>query len=161
MDGLSPLKSKGFLMRTLLTSYPALETKLTNLIWLKGLSLLAIRLYLAKFFLSAGLVKLNNIPAAIALFKDEYKVPVLPPELACYMAMSAEIGLSVLLIAGLLTRVAGLGFMIMTAVIATFVYPGVSENDYNLLLTGALIAMGGGVFSLDHLLFGQMKNGGK
>ena len=51
--------------------------------------------------------------------------------------------------------------MIMTAVIATFVYPGVSENDYNLLLTGALIAMGGGVFSLDHLLFGQMKNGGK
>ena len=85
MDGLSPLKSKGFLMRTLLTSYHALETKLTNLIWLKGLSLLAIRLYLAKFFLSAGLVKLNNIPAAIALFKDEYKVPVLPPELACYM----------------------------------------------------------------------------
>ena len=66
-----------------------------------------------------------------------------------------------MLYAGLLTRVAGLGFMIMTAVIATFVYPGVSENDYNLLLTGALIAMGGGVFSLDHLLFGQMKNGGK
>lgn len=132
--------------------YRDLDSRIDALGWLKGLSLLAIRLYLAKFFFSAGLVKLSNIQAAIALFRDEYKVPVLPPEMACYMAMTAELSLSVLLIAGLMTRLAGLGFFIMTLVIATFVYPGIAENEYNLLLTGALIAMGGGVFSLDWVL---------
>lgn len=133
--------------------YAKLEQGLNAPHILKDLWSLSVRLYMAKFFLSSGLTKLASIPAAIALFRDEYKLPLLPPEIATYMALGAELGLPVLLILGLLTRVAGLGLVIMTLVIATLVYPGVAENEYNLLLCSSLIIFGSGRFGLDALLF--------
>ena len=44
----------------------------------------------------------------MALFRDEYKVPVFPPEIAAAMGSTFEIGRSLLLLAGLATRVATL-----------------------------------------------------
>jgi putative oxidoreductase len=60
---------------------------------------------------------------AVALFEDEYKVPVVPPELAAHLAAYAEHLFPVLLVLGLATRVSALALLGMTAVIQVFVYP--------------------------------------
>ena len=129
--------------------YTDLETRLDGLTWLKGLSLLAIRLYLAQFFFFSGLTKIRSWTTTIALFTDEYHVPILPPDIAAVLSTTAELGLPVLLVLGLFTRYAAAGFFCMTVVIATFVYPGVAENYYIFLLSFALIAHGSGMFGVD------------
>ena len=78
------------------------------------------------FFLSGrtkvdGLLTVNE--SAVTLFQEEYKVPVLPPEIAAHMAAYAEHLLPLLLFAGLATRLSALGLLGMTAVIQVFVYP--------------------------------------
>lgn len=90
-------------------------------------------------------------PSAVFLFRDEYHLPVLPPELAAMLAATAEHVLPVLLLLGLGTRFAALGLLGMTAVIQIFVYP----DAYPVHGTWAtallyLAANGAGWFSLDH-----------
>jgi putative oxidoreductase len=85
------------------------------------------------------------------LFQEEYKVPLLPPELSALMAQIAEHVLPVLLILGLATRFSALGLLVMTAVIQFFVYP----NAYALHASWAaillmLIKSGPGIVSLDN-----------
>ena len=89
--------------------------------WLEAIpySVLAVplRLGLAWIFWSAGRVKLMNWELTLAMFRDEYQVPLLPPELATNMALSIELTAPVLLVLGLLTRPAVLVLFGMTAVI--------------------------------------------
>jgi putative oxidoreductase len=114
---------------------------------------LLFRLAIAGVFLRAGLNKLASWELTIQLFRDEYKVPVLPAEVAAVMATTVEIGCSALLIAGLATRVATLPLLGMLAVIQLFVYPGAWSEH---LVWGSillfLLTRGGGTFSLDHAL---------
>jgi putative oxidoreductase len=114
---------------------------------------LLFRLAVASVFLKAGLTKLASWDLTVQLFADEYKVPVLPPELAATLAATFEIGCSTLLIAGLLTRVAALPLLGMIAVIQLFVYPGAYAEH---LTWGAillfLLTRGGGAWSLDRVL---------
>lgn len=133
-------------------AYGQLETRLGAITWLKGLSLLAIRLYLAQFFFFSGLTKIRSWTTTIALFQDEYHVPVLSPDIAALLSAAAELSLPVLLVLGLFTRLAAVGFFCMTLVIATFVYPGVAENYYIFLLSFGLIAHGSGLFGADYWL---------
>ena len=133
-----------------LSAYGHLETRLSTTDWLPGLALLAVRLWLAKFFFFSGLTKIANFATTIALFSDEYKVPILPPQIAAVLSTTAELSLPILLVLGLLTRFAALGFFAMTTVIAVFVYPDAPENAYILLLAGTLIALGSGRFGLDY-----------
>jgi putative oxidoreductase len=125
--------------------------------WVKGLSLLAIRLYLAQFFFKSGLTKITDFNKTTALFTDEYHVPVLPPEVAAVMSTTAELALPVLLVIGLFTRFAGAGLFLMTLVIELFVYPsavtGLAENQFILLLSFAIVAFGSGRLGLDSWLF--------
>jgi putative oxidoreductase len=114
---------------------------------------LLFRLAVASVFLKAGLNKIASWELTVQLFADEYKVPVLPPDLAATMAATFEIGCSSLLIAGLATRLAALPLLGMIAVIQTFVYP----NAYAEHLTWAsillfLLTRGGGAWSLDRAL---------
>jgi putative oxidoreductase len=114
---------------------------------------LLFRLAVASVFLKAGLNKIASWELTVQLFADEYKVPVLPPDLAATMAATFEIGCSVLLIAGLATRLAALPLLGMIAVIQTFVYP----NAYSEHLTWAsillfLLTRGAGPWSLDKAL---------
>jgi putative oxidoreductase len=134
----------------LLRAYTGLENRLASTDWLAGTALLAVRLWLAKFFFFSGLTKLASWTTTIALFTDEYKVPILPPELAAPMATAAELSLPILLVLGLLTRFAAAGLFLMTTVIAVFVYPDAPENVYILLLSAVLIAMGSGRFGADY-----------
>ena len=111
------------------------------------------RLAIATVFLKAGLNKIASWELTVQLFADEYKVPVLPPDLAATMAASFEIGCSILLVAGLATRLATLPLLGMIAVIQTFVYP----NAYAEHLTWAsillfLLTRGAGPWSVDRAI---------
>lgn len=91
--------------------------------------------------------------SAVALFRDEYKLPLLPPEMAAVLAASAEHGLALLLLLGLATRLSALGLLGMTLVIQLLVYPGAyaTHGTWAALLL-MLVASGPGVLSLDQLL---------
>lgn len=91
--------------------------------------------------------------SVVDLFRDEYKLPIIPPELAAPMAAFAEHLFPLLLLIGLATRFSALALLGMTAVIQLFVYP----DAYALHGTWAagllfLVAKGGGVLSLDALI---------
>ncbi len=92
-------------------------------------------------------------PTAIELFRDEYRLPLLSPDLAAVMAASAEHLLPVLLLVGLGTRFAALGLLAMTAVIQLLVYPGAyaTHGVWAAVLLW-LVARGPGVVSVDHWL---------
>jgi putative oxidoreductase len=114
---------------------------------------LLFRLAIAGVFLRAGLNKLASWELTIQLFRDEYRVPVFPAEVAAAMATTFEIGCSALLIAGLATRAATLPLLGMLAVIQLFVYPSAWSEH---LVWGSillfLLTRGGGSVSLDHAI---------
>ncbi len=60
--------------------------------------------------------------SAFYLFREEYKVPIVPPDIAAYLATYQELIGSVLLVVGLATRLTALAFTGMVAVIQTFVF---------------------------------------
>ena len=84
---------------------------------------LLFRFAIAGVFLRAGLDKVRSWETTVALFRDEYKVPVLPPEVAAAMASTVEIGCSMLLVIGLASRLATLPMLGMLVTIQLFVYP--------------------------------------
>ena len=91
--------------------------------------------------------------SAVALFRDEYKVPLIPPELAAPLAAMAEHLLPLLLLVGLATRLSALGLLAMTAVIQIFVYPDAypTHGVWAAVLL-YLVATGPGAVSIDHWL---------
>jgi putative oxidoreductase len=114
---------------------------------------LLFRLALAGVFLRAGLIKITSWESTVALFADEYKVPVLAPHLAAAMAASFEVGCSVLLLLGLGTRLAALPLIGMIMTIQIFVYPQAwSEHLVWGSILLLLLTRGGGTVSLDHLI---------
>lgn len=91
--------------------------------------------------------------SALALFRDEYKLPLIPPEFAAPMAATVEHLLPVLILFGLGTRLAALGLLGMTLVIQLFVYPGAyATHGTWVALLLYLIAHGPGALSVDHWL---------
>jgi putative oxidoreductase len=114
---------------------------------------LPLRLAVATIFWNSAMTKLANWDTALTLFAEEYKLPVLPPELSAYLAVSIELTAPVLLLLGLLTRPTALVLLGMTAVIEIFVYPLAWPTHLQwaaMLLV--LLCRGPGKFSLDHLL---------
>ncbi|UGQ46989.1 DoxX family protein [Massilia endophytica] len=121
---------------------------------------LALRLYVGWQFFKAGMVKLGDWSATLALFRTEYHVPVLPPELAAVMGAGGEIVLPLLLALGLLARPAALGLFFVNAM-AVISYPqlfmlscpaAVNDHKYWGMLLLVLAAFGPGRLSLDHWL---------
>ena len=85
---------------------------------LQPLVALAGRIYIAQVFFASGLTKLRDWSVTLTLFTDDYKVPVLPPELAAYLGTAGELGLPVLLVLGLGGRIAPLGLFVVNLVAA-------------------------------------------
>jgi putative oxidoreductase len=111
------------------------------------------RLAIAGVFLRAGLAKTANWESTVVLFREEYRVPVLPPEVAAVMASSVEVGCSILLLVGLATRVATLPMLGMIATIQLFVYPQAwPEHVIWTSILVFLLTRGGGTLSLDHAI---------
>jgi len=118
---------------------------------------LVARAALASVFWLSGRTKVDGLltvnDTAYTLFREDYKVPLLPPELAAHLATYAEHLLPLLLIVGLCTRLSALGLLGMTAVIQIFVYPDAWPTHLT-WATGMLylIGRGGGRWSLDRAL---------
>lgn len=90
------------------------------------LVLVLMRLVVGTVFFQSALTKVDGVGLADStffLFEHEYALPLISPVLAAYLATLAEFSLSLLLWAGLATRLAATGLLIMTLVIQTFVYP--------------------------------------
>jgi putative oxidoreductase len=96
--------------------------------------------------------------SALELFRTEYRLPLLPPELAAPMAAFAEHLFPLLLLLGLATRFSAAALLGMTAVIQIFVYPDAypTHGTWAAVLL-YLMAKGPGVFSVDHLIAGRCK----
>jgi putative oxidoreductase len=114
---------------------------------------LAMRIGVGGIFFNAGLIKYRSWEFTVQLFRDEYQVPLLDPEVAARIATVQELTLPILLFAGLATRFATIPFLGMLAIIQIFVYPNAWAEH---LVWGSillfLLTRGPGVFSLDHVL---------
>lgn len=113
-------------------------------------------------FFQSGRTKVEGLltikQSTFYLFQYEYALPLIPPHLAAYLAAYSEHIFSILILIGLGTRFAALPLLAMTLVIEIFVYPEayVVHMSWAAMLL-ALMALGGGKFSLDYVLFGRSR----
>jgi putative oxidoreductase len=124
--------------------------------WLAPVLGLGIRLLLASVFFQAGLTKIASWSVTLALFESEYQVPLLPPELAAYLGTGVELGVPVLLVLGLGSRLAAAVLFVFN-IVAVVSYPDLSEvglkdHQYWGLLLLVPLFYGPGRLSLDHLI---------
>ncbi len=124
--------------------------------WLQPAALLAARLYVAHAFFLSGLTKLRDWDITLALFADEYAVPLLSPEVAAYAGTAGELVLPVMLALGLGGRFAAIGLSILNAVAVlslSEIAPAALQQHW---LWGSLLALivlwGPGAWSLDRWL---------
>ncbi|MFM9845455.1 MAG: DoxX family protein [Dongiaceae bacterium] len=114
---------------------------------------LLMRIGMGLVFWRSAQTKLANWDTTLLLFREEYRVPVLPPELAAYLATAVELTAPILLAFGLATRLGAGAMLGMTLVIQLFVYPQ-SYPDH-LLWAGPLVYLvlrGPGALSIDHAI---------
>jgi putative oxidoreductase len=119
--------------------------------------LLVARLGAAAIFFLSGRTKVEGViditPSTYELFRTEYALPLVPPEIAAHAATYSEHLFPILLILGLFTRPAAAALLGMTLTIQIFVYPDAWSTHLSwaaILLP--LIARGGGRLSLDKVL---------
>lgn len=117
---------------------------------------LAARLYIAQVFFLSGLTKLRDWGTTVALFTDEYKVPLLPPEVAAFMGTAGELVLPVLLVLGLAGRFAALGLFVVNAVaviaLSDIAPAALQQHVFWGSLLAGLAIFGVGPWSLDRWL---------
>lgn len=118
---------------------------------------MATRVGVAAIFFYSGRTKVEGFltltDGAHELFRTEYRLPLVPPEIAAHLAAYAEHLFPVLLVLGLFTRLSALALLGMTLVIQVFVYPDAWPTHLSwaaLLLY--LAGRGAGRISLDHAL---------
>lgn len=112
------------------------------------------RLSVGTIFLRSGLLKLEGWAdgTTLALFREEYRLPLVPPEVASWMATAAELSLPLLLFVGLFTRPAALALLAMTLVIQVCVYPSAFDTHGTWAVALLYLAkFGPGSLALDRL----------
>lgn len=141
----------------------------------KPVLLLAFRIHIATIFLASGYGRLKDLlngnwDTQVFLFGMEHPVPGIPPEIAAFTTMGAELILPVLLLAGLFTRFSAAGLIVMTTVIEFIYQHPEIKMDICLFKTGifsciyrtdhivwiamllTILVIGPGKLALDHLL---------
>jgi putative oxidoreductase len=134
-----------------------LLAKTAELLLPLSLLLLVQRLAIAAVFFMSGRTKVDGLltvnDTAFELFRSDYALPFVKPEIAAYAATYSEHLFPILLILGLFTRASAGALLVMTLIIEMFVYPDAWPTHLSwagLLLP--LLAFGGGKLSLDQLL---------
>lgn len=124
--------------------------------WLEAMQPLAqlgARLYVAQIFFLSGLTKLRDWDTTVALFTDEYRVPLLPPAAAALLGTGGELLLPVLLALGLGGRFAALGLFVVNVVavisLAEIPEAALQQHVFWGSLLAALALWGPGRWSLD------------
>jgi putative oxidoreductase len=120
---------------------------------LQPAALLAARVYVALVFFRSGLTKIRDFDTTIALFMDEYHVPLLDPTVAAWLGTGAELLLPVLLVAGLAGRFAAAGLSVLNVVavisLAEIAEPALQGHVFWGSLLALLLLWGPGRWSLD------------
>ncbi|TMH25916.1 MAG: DoxX family protein [Betaproteobacteria bacterium] len=131
---------------------------------LQPLLLLGFRLYVANVFWMSGLTKTRDWSITVALFTNEYHVPLLPPALAAAMGTTTELSMPLLLALGLATRFGAfvLFFFNIIAVISYAALPDIAVKDHILWGTMILVILlfGPGKISVDYLLERRLRRAG-
>ena len=126
--------------------------------------LLAARLYVAFIFFRAGLLKLEDWSGTLALFHDEYMVPLLSPTLAAYVGTFGELFFPILIALGLAGRLGAAGLFVVN-VMAVVSYPqlfgfecpaGINMHFYWGSIMLLLVAFGPGRIALDTLVLKRL-----
>ena len=107
---------------------------------LEPLLLLGFRFYVAKVFFMSGLTKTRDWSSTVALFTDEYHVPLLSPAVAATLGTATELSMPILLVLGLGARFAA-------GVLFVFNIVAVASYYDTLVQTGGV---------KDHVLWGTM-----
>lgn len=130
---------------------------------LQPLALLAARFYVAQVFFLSGLTKVHDWDTTLALFNDEYKVPLLSPMAAAVAGTAGELVLPVLLLLGLGGRFAALGLSVVNVVavasLADIAPAALQQHVFWGSLLLALVLWGPGRLSLDRLLEPRLMKG--
>jgi putative oxidoreductase len=125
------------------------------------LAQLAARIYVAQAFFLSGLTKLRNWDSTLALFQDEYQVPLLPPAVAAVAGTTGELVLPVLLALGLAGRFAAAGLSVVNVVavlsLAEIAAPALQQHVFWGSLLVGLLLWGPGRWSLDHWLLPRLQ----
>lgn len=120
---------------------------------LQPLAQLAARLYVAQVFFNSGLTKLRDWETTLALFEDEYRVPLLSPTVAAFAGTAGEIVLPVLLALGLGGRFAAAGLFVVNVVavlsLADIPPAALQQHQFWGSLLLALLLWGPGRWSAD------------
>ena len=120
------------------------------------LAQLAARLYVGHAFFLSGLTKIRDWDTTLALFMDEYHVPLLPANVAAVMGTAGELVLPVLLVLGLAGRFAAAGLFVVNAVAVVSLMevagPALQQHVFWGSLLIGLVLWGPGRWSLDRFV---------
>ena len=138
------------------------DVALNGLGYLTPLLELGLRVWVGMVFFSAGMVKIASWQTTLALFENEYNVPLLPPDIAAYLGTGAELILPIFLIIGLGGRFAALAMFVFN-IIAVISYPdlgevGLKDHQYWGLMLLVTLFHGPGKLSLDYFLRKRFSN---
>jgi putative oxidoreductase len=121
------------------------------------LAQLAARGYVGQAFFLSGLTKLRDWDTTLALFADEYHVPLLPPDVAAVAGTTGEMALPVLLVLGLAGRFAAAGLSVVNVVavlsLAEIAPAALQQHVFWGSLLVGLVLWGPGRWSLDRVLW--------
>ncbi len=123
---------------------------------LSFLPVLGIRVWIGLVFWKSGQTKIADWAGTVALFKDEYKVPVIPPEVAAFLATSVELSAPIMVILGIGARFGALAMLLMTAVIE-FTYMHFDVHVVWALTLSLILFQGPGAASFDALIKKKMR----
>jgi putative oxidoreductase len=130
---------------------------------------LATRWYVSWQFLKSGYLKISAWDNTLFLFREEYHVPVLPPEVAAVMGTAGELVFPVLLIFGLAGRLGALGLFAVNAMAAVSYAHVLTMEGFEAALgqhylwgfmLAVLAVYGPGTWSVDRFLVGRRQGPG-
>jgi putative oxidoreductase len=127
-----------------------------SLVWLEHLqapAALAARIYVGMAFFRSGLTKIADWDTTLALFADEYQVPLLPTHVAAVAGTFGELFFPVLLILGLFGRFSALSLSVVNVVavisLAEIAPAALQQHQFWGSLLLGIVLWGPGKWSLD------------
>ena len=148
-------------MNSLIAAYDRFAARASRLMP-DALLLLVARLGIAAVFFMSGRTKVDGIihitDGTYELFRTDYALPLIPPDVAAVAATWSEHVFSILLVLGFCTRFSAFALFVMTLTIEIFVYPGAWPTHLSwAAIQLPLIFRGGGAWSLDALIGGGLR----
>jgi putative oxidoreductase len=111
------------------------------------------RLAVGAVFFRSGMNKVESFDTAITLFQEEYRLPLLPPELAAWLGTAVELTAPVLLVLGLFARLGAAALLVMALVIQFLVYPANwPEHLMWISILAYILTRGAGTLSIDRII---------